>query len=194
LRVAGRELTGVTVVDLDATIVFAAAEKENAQATYKGGVGFCPNLATCDNTDDVLAVDPRPGGATSNCAAEGIALPDLAVSRLPGRYRRRLLVRLDRAGFSRDLLTHIAAGGGTRGRHWELSVGWSCTDTETDATERLPKGAWTVRWRRVRGIRGPVESAGRASLPAMAGRASPSALAGCGLRHRSIDGDDPDHG
>jgi hypothetical protein len=40
--------------------------------------------ATCDNTDDVLAIDPRPGNATSNCA-----LLDLAVSRLPGRYRRR---------------------------------------------------------------------------------------------------------
>ena len=58
LRVAGRELTGITVVDLDASIVFAAPGKENAQATYKGGVGFCPNLATCDNTDDVLAIDP----------------------------------------------------------------------------------------------------------------------------------------
>jgi len=33
LRVAGRELTGITVVDLDASIVFAASEKENAQPT-----------------------------------------------------------------------------------------------------------------------------------------------------------------
>jgi hypothetical protein len=30
LRVAGRELTGITVVDLDASIVFAASDKENA--------------------------------------------------------------------------------------------------------------------------------------------------------------------
>ena len=34
MRVAGRELTGITVVDLDATIVPAASEKENARATY----------------------------------------------------------------------------------------------------------------------------------------------------------------
>jgi hypothetical protein len=34
LKVAGRELTGTTVVDLDASIVFAASEKENARATY----------------------------------------------------------------------------------------------------------------------------------------------------------------
>jgi hypothetical protein len=121
LRVAGRELTGITVVDLDASIVFAASEKENAQPTYKGGIGFCANLATCDNTDDMLAIDPRPGGATSNCAADNIALLDLAVSRLPGPFRRRVLVRLDGAGFSHDLLEHIAAGGGTQGRSWEFS-------------------------------------------------------------------------
>ena len=89
----------------------------------------------------MLAIDPRPGGATSNCAADNIALLDLAVSRLPGPYRRRLLVRLDGAGFSHDLLEHIAAGGGIRGRSWEFSVGWSCTDKEMDAIERLPRGA-----------------------------------------------------
>ena len=144
LRVAGRELTGITVADLDASIVFAASEKENAQATYKGGIGFCPNLATCDNTDDMLAIDPRPGGATSNCAADNIALPDLAVTRLPGPFRRRLLVRLDGAGFSHDLLEHIAAGGDVRGRNWEFSVGWSCTGKEMDVIERVPEAAWTA--------------------------------------------------
>ncbi len=91
----------------------------------------------------MLAIDPRPGGATSNCAADNIALLDLAVSRLPGPYRRRVLIRLDGAGFSHDLLEHIAADGGVRGRTWEFSVGWSCTDKEMDAIERLPKAAWT---------------------------------------------------
>jgi hypothetical protein len=143
LAVAGRELTGITVLDLDASIVFAASDKESAAPTYKGGTGFCPNLATCDNTDDVLAIDPRPGNATSNCAAVNIALLDLAVARLPGRYRHRLLVRLDGAGFSHQLLEHIAAGGGKRGRHWEFSVGWSCTEAEMTAIEQLPADAWT---------------------------------------------------
>ncbi|MGI8816553.1 MAG: hypothetical protein ACR2G2_15080 [Pseudonocardia sp.] len=117
--------------------------KQNAAPTYKGGVGFCPNLATCDNTDDMLAIDPRPGNTTSNCAADNIALLDLAVSRLPGRYRCRMLVRLDGAGFSHELLEYIAAGGGVRGRDWEFSVGWSCTDTEMDAIAALPTAAWT---------------------------------------------------
>jgi hypothetical protein len=49
----------VTVLDLDATVVFTGSEKENAKATYKGGTGLVPNLATCDNTGDVLAIDPR---------------------------------------------------------------------------------------------------------------------------------------
>ena len=90
----------------------------------------------------MLAIDPRPSGATSNCAADNIALLERAVSRLPGRYRRRALVRLDGVGFSHDLLEHITSGGGTKGRRWEFSVGWSCTDKEMDAIERLPKGAW----------------------------------------------------
>lgn len=143
LSVAGCELTGITVVDLDASLVFTASDKENAAPTYKGGIGFCPNLATCDNTDDMLAIDPRPGNATSNCAADNIALLDLAVSRLPGRYRRRVLVRLDGAGFSHELLEHIASGGGVGGRDWEFSVGWSCTDTEMNAIEQLPQDVWT---------------------------------------------------
>jgi hypothetical protein len=145
-------LTGITVPDLDASIVFASSEKQNAMPTYKGGIGFCPNLVTCDNTDDVLVIDPRSDNATSNCAADNIALLDLAVSRLPGSYRRTVLVRLDGAGFSHDLREHIAAGGGKRGRYWEFSVGWSCTETEIDAMNGSPnmsgspESTRTARW------------------------------------------------
>jgi len=48
LRVAGREPGGITVVDLDASGVFASSDKDNAQPITSGGIGFCPNLATCD--------------------------------------------------------------------------------------------------------------------------------------------------
>ncbi len=144
LTVAGRELTGITVVDLDVTLVLAGSEgKQNAAATYKGGIGFAPNLATCDNTDDVLVIDPRPGNATSTCAADNIATLNRAVERLPGVHRHRMLIRLDGAGFSHELLEHIASGGGKRGRRWEFSVGWSCTDVEMKAIAKLPKKAWT---------------------------------------------------
>jgi hypothetical protein len=143
LQVAGRELTGITVIDLDASVVQASSDaKENARPTYKGGVGFVPNMATCDNVDDILVIDPRPGNATSNDAADNIAALTAAVAAIPGTYRRKVLVRLDGAGFSHKLLEHIAGGGGVKGRQWEFSVGWSCTDREIDAIDKTPKQCW----------------------------------------------------
>ena len=89
LSVAGRELTGITVIDLDASVVKVASDqKENATPTYKGGVGFVPNLATCDDVDDLLMIDPRPGNATSNDAADNIAVLTAAIAAIPGSYRR----------------------------------------------------------------------------------------------------------
>jgi hypothetical protein len=29
-----------------------------------------------------------------------------------------------------------------KGRNWEFSVGWSCTDREIDAIDRAPKATW----------------------------------------------------
>jgi len=143
LRVAGRELTGITVIDLAASVVKVASDgKENAKPTYKGGVGFVPNLVTCDNVDDVLVIDPRPGNATSNDAADNIAALTTAIAAIPGTYRRKVLVRLDGARFSHKLLEHIAGGGGVKGRSWEFSVGWACTDRELDAIDKAPKALW----------------------------------------------------
>lgn len=143
LQVAGRELTGTTVIDLDASVVLASGDgKENSKPTYKGGVGFVPNLAVCDNVDDVLVIDPRPGNATSNDADDNIAALTAAMAAIPGTYRRKVLVRLDGAGFSHKLLEHIATGGGVKGRTWEFSVGWSCTDREIDAIDKAPKAVW----------------------------------------------------
>ena len=74
LRVAGRELTGITVVDLDASIVFAASEKENAQATYKGGKGCrtwrpATTPMTCWPSTRGLAVRrPTARPTTSRCS------------------------------------------------------------------------------------------------------------------------------
>jgi hypothetical protein len=143
LKVAGRELTGTTVIDLDASVVKVASDgKENAKPTYKGGVGYAPNLVTCDNVDDVLVIDPRPGNATSNDADDNISALSAGIAAVPGSYRRKVLVRLDGAGFSHRLLEHIASGGGVKGRSWEFSVGWACTDREIDAIDRTPKAVW----------------------------------------------------
>jgi hypothetical protein len=99
-------------------------------------------MATCDNVDDALVIDPRPGNATSHDAADNIAALDAAIAAIPGTYRRKVLVRLDGAGFSHQLLEHIAAGGGVKGRSWQFSVGWACTDRELAAIDQVPQAAW----------------------------------------------------
>ena len=120
LRVAGRELTGITVIDLDASVVKVTSDrKENAKPTDKGGVGYVPNLATCDNVDDVLVIDPRPGNATSHDAADNIATLTAAIAAIPGTYRRKVLVRLD------GVLPHAARAHRHRRRSERAATGSS---------------------------------------------------------------------
>lgn len=60
------------VIDLDATLVTAHSEKEQARPTYKRGYGFHPLLAVADHggegTGEALAVQLRPGNAGNNTA------------------------------------------------------------------------------------------------------------------------------
>jgi hypothetical protein len=74
--VAGRDLGGVTVIRLDATIVVAHSDKQQAKGTFKGTWGHHPLTAWCDNTGESLAVMLRPGNAGSNTAADHVAIVD----------------------------------------------------------------------------------------------------------------------
>jgi Transposase DDE domain group 1 len=68
---AGRDIgAGITVLDIDSTIVIAHSDKEGAAATYKHSYGFHPILVTCDNTGELLAIKLRPGNAGANTAAD----------------------------------------------------------------------------------------------------------------------------
>ncbi len=60
----GRVWPGIRV-QLDATLVTAHSEKESAAATFKGGCGYHPLTAWCDNTGEALATLLRPGNAGS---------------------------------------------------------------------------------------------------------------------------------
>ena len=53
---AGTDLGETVVIDVDATLVTAHSEKEQAAANFKGGFGFHPLGAWCDNTGEMLAV------------------------------------------------------------------------------------------------------------------------------------------
>jgi hypothetical protein len=58
-KVAGTDLAEIVVLDVDATLVSAHSEKEQAAATFKGGFGFHPLGVWCDNTTELLAVTLR---------------------------------------------------------------------------------------------------------------------------------------
>jgi hypothetical protein len=141
-RVAGADLGGTVVLDVDATLVTAHSEKEQAKATFKGGFGFHPLGVWCDNTTELLAVTLRPGNAGSNHAGDHIDVLTRAIAQVPAAYRRQLLVRVDGAGATHELLDWLTGQSQIRGL--DYSVGFSTKNTAlTSAITTLPKRAWT---------------------------------------------------
>ena len=142
-RVAGGDLGSTVVLDVDATLVTAHSEKEEARPTFKGGFGFHPLGVWCDNTSEWLTVMLRPGNAGSNTAADHVAVLDAAFRQVPAKYRRHLLVRADGAGCTHGLLTWLHEQNERRGRRVEFSVGFAATEQVRAAIRRVPARAWT---------------------------------------------------
>src|SRR6201993_2967644 len=70
---------GRLTIDVDATLVTAHSEKENAAGNYKHGFGFHPLGAYADETREALAMVLRPGNAGSNTAPDHNTGIDLAL-------------------------------------------------------------------------------------------------------------------
>ena len=93
-------------IDLDATLLTAHSDKENAAPTYKKGFGFHPLLAFIDHgragTGEPAAMLLRPGNAGANTAADHKTVLAAALKQLPAQpgYRvgRTILVRTDGGG------------------------------------------------------------------------------------------------
>src|SRR5215469_17257143 len=85
----------LVTVDLDATIVIAHSEKEEAAPTWKKTFGFHPMTAFADHgaagNGEPLAIMLRAGGAGSNAAADHIEATRLALAQLPRQLRRKVL-------------------------------------------------------------------------------------------------------
>jgi hypothetical protein len=141
LAVAGKRLTGWIVIDMDATIITAASKKEQAAVTFKKTFGFHPLAAWCANTSESLAMLLRPGNAGSNTVADHISVLTEALAQIPGSSRAKILVRVDGAGATHDLLKHLEALNTAR-RTVRYTVGWSITDTDERAIAKLPETAW----------------------------------------------------
>ena len=137
----------VVVIRLDATLVEAASGKSEAAGHYKGGFGFHPIGAWCSNTGESLAVMLRPGNAGSFTGSDHVKVIDAAFAQVPARWRSDLLVTIDGAGASHEVIDHLtgvntAVAHGRRGRRVEYSIGWPVDDRTTGAITRLPNSAW----------------------------------------------------
>jgi hypothetical protein len=64
-RVGDRDLGSTVVVRMDASILIAHSDKEQAAGTFKRTYGHHPLMAWCDNTGESLAFQLRAGNAGS---------------------------------------------------------------------------------------------------------------------------------
>jgi hypothetical protein len=151
------------VVDVDATLVTAHSEKEQAAPTFKRGFGFHPIWAFLDHGTDAtgedgmgepLAVLLRKGNAGSNTAADHIGVVREALRQLPSHQRgsrpgRKILIRTDAAGATHEFLDWLTAPG----RRLSYSVGFTLPADFETTLRLIPKRAWSPAYDADGGIR-----------------------------------------
>ncbi len=137
------------VLDLDATLVTAHSEKEDAAPNYKHGFGFHPLHCYLHATGEALAAKLRPGNAGSNDAADHIEVLDAALAQLPGEVRAghqpgddtqatvEILVRTDSAGATHDFIDALIE------RDLRFSVGFALSDPVQQAILAVDETAWS---------------------------------------------------
>jgi hypothetical protein len=127
--------------DMDATLITAHSDKDGAAPTWKKGYGFHPLAAWCINTRECLAMLLRPGNADSNTFADHKEVFSAALRQVPARLRRRLLIRIDGAGASHDLIGYLP---GMSSPQWKVmfTCGWAITEADEAAITALPADAW----------------------------------------------------
>jgi len=143
LSVAGKLLTGWVVIDIDATLVTAHSAKQGAAVTFKKGFGFHPLAAWCANTAESLAMLLRPGNAGSNTVDDHLRVLSDAIAQLPPQRRAKILIRIDGAGATHELLEHLHALN-TSHRTVRFTVGWAITAADEAAIAALSPQAWTA--------------------------------------------------
>jgi Transposase DDE domain group 1 len=125
-------------IDVDATLITAHSEKENAAGNYKGGFGFFPLQAYADETREALGAMLRPGNAGANTAADHKTVLDLALAQIPKQYIEaiEILVRADSAGATHGLADYCREG------NLRFSVGYELTEAVRAAILQIPEDVW----------------------------------------------------
>jgi len=162
---AAPDLDGELHLDIDATILIAHSEKQDAAPTWKRTFGFHPLVCFLDRPEiasgEALAGIVRPGNAGSNTAADHIDLLDLALAGLPEGARPRpgdptgprLVVRTDAAG-----ATHAFAAA-CRERGVGFSYGFGVTEEIRQAITEVPEHVWAAAIEADGGVRDGAEVA-----------------------------------
>jgi hypothetical protein len=128
---------GFYVIDLDATLIGAHSEKEQAAPTYKRGFGFHPLLAYLDATGEALAGLLRAGNAGSGTAADHITVLDDALAQLPiDPAQVEVIARVDSAGWSHGFVNHC------RQRQVRFVIGHRLTVDVANVLVNVPESAW----------------------------------------------------
>ena len=140
---------GLVVIDLDATLLDAHSDKEQASRTWKKGFGFHPLLGFVDHGagggGEPVAELLRPGRAGSNTAADHVVVVEAALAQVPAALRARdaagrvaVLVRTDAAGATTQFARHLARAG------VQFSLGANLGHFDIPgALAVLPAQAWT---------------------------------------------------
>ena len=105
--------------------------------------------AWCTNIGDALAVMLRPGNAGSFTASDHVAVLTAAFGQIPAHWRTDVLVSIDGAGASHEIIDHItglntAATHGLRGRRIEYTVGWPVDERTLTAIGELHQDHWSA--------------------------------------------------
>ena len=100
-------------LDIDATILIAHSDKQQAAPTWKKTFGFHPMTVFADHgprgSGEPLAIVLRPGNAGSNTAADHIEATRLALAQLPKQCRRQVLIRTDSGGGTHEFLAWLTS-------------------------------------------------------------------------------------
>jgi hypothetical protein len=125
-------------LDVDATLITAHSEKENAAGNYKGGYGFHPLQVYLDETREALGGLLRAGNAGSNTADDHKTVIDRALAQIPAEYVEtvEILVRADSAGATHGLIDYCREG------NMRFSVGYELTEQVRTAILEIPDDAW----------------------------------------------------
>ena len=141
LEIAGKALTGWLFIDMDGTLITAHSDKQGAAPTWKMGYGFHPLAAWCMNTRECLDMLLRPGNAGSNTFSDHKDVLDRALKQVPARFRRRVMVRIDGAGASHELVRHLLTLSSPR-KTLLFTCGWMITASDEQAIAAVPEDAW----------------------------------------------------